>query len=207
VNQYQYLESLVRTSISTTLSRYRCINDESNVYDSKNVDVNKNNNHCAEHDHIMFHDGYITISAGKLRDGCGKLSIDSMFTLRPSINCNVVNAKKSREGSYDSIDNNSNGSSDDRHDNDHPSEFLVDFIHLSRQPIRAKYIQWIVERAGHERRRLPCVNESILLHDTSTTGKLTSIIVLVFSLSLYYIITYLTSFNTDDHGICLCCYH
>ena len=194
VNQYQYLESLIRTSISTTLSRYRPINDESNDHDSKNVDGNQNNNHCncVEHDHIMLHDGYITISAGKLRDGCEKLSIDSMFTLRPSINCNVVNARKSRDdvgnddGSDGSIGNSSNDSSDERHGhdhNDHRSEFLVDFIHLSRQPVRAKYIQWIVERAGHERIRLPCVHESILLHDTSTTGNRMSMIVLVFSIS------------------------
>jgi len=175
--QYQHFESLIRSKISTTLQQYHLDNNEININvdDGDNVDDsnyknqyysnNQFSNYSSElYNYSNYNDGYITLSAGKLKeidvdDDNNQLHIDAMFTARASVNQFVDNIYSCNENDDDDIDGTK----------EH-SEFIVDFVQLSRHPVRAKYIRWIIERRDHELTRRPFVNESILYHYSSTSS-------------------------------------
>jgi len=195
--QYQHFESLIRSKISTTLQQYHLDNNEININvdDGDNVDDsnyknqyysnNQFSNYSSEiYNYSNYNDGYITLSAGKLKeidvdDDNNQLHIDAMFTARSSVNQFVDNIYSCNENDDDDIDGTKDYSYDNyiEYGNDvktkqhtHHSEFIVDFVQLSRHPVRAKYIRWILERRDHELTRRPFVNESILYHYSSTSS-------------------------------------
>jgi len=190
--QYQQFESLIRSKISTTLQQYHLDNNEININvdDGDNVDDSNyknqyySNNQFSNYNYSNYNDGYITLSAGKLKeidvdDDNNQLHIDAMFTARSSVNQFVDNIYSCNENDDDDIDGTKDHSYDNyiEYGNDvktkqhtHHSEFIVDFVQLSRHPVRAKYIRWILERRDHELTRRPFVNESILYHYSSTSS-------------------------------------
>jgi hypothetical protein len=203
IHQYHHFESLIRRKISTTLQQYHLDVNEIHI----NVDVGDDvddsnyktqyyyNNQHSDYSSELFnysnhYDGYITLSTGKLKeidvDDNNQLQIDAMFTASTSVNRFVDNSY-SCNNDDDDTDGAKDNSYDDyiEYENDvntkqhtHHSEFIIDFVQLSRHPVRAKYIRWIMERREHELTRRPFVNESILYHyssTSSTTGDATAI--------------------------------
>ena len=161
--------------------------------DHQMTNYHLNNQYCdyssEQYNYSKYNDGYITLSAGKLNNN-DKLHIDAMFTARTSVNQfvdynddnNSCNDDDDDDDDYDNngTKNNSNDGDNIEYENDihakqhtHHSEFIVDFIPLSRHPVRAKYIRWITERRDHELSRRPFVNESILYHYSSTASSTT----------------------------------
>lgn len=193
-HQHQYFESLIRSKISTTLQQYHLDNNEININVDDGDDVddfnyktqyyynNQHSDYSSEvYNYSNYNDGYITLSAGKLKeidvDDNNQLHIDAMFTARASVNQFVDNSYRCNDD--DDIDGAKDHSYDDyiEYGNDvytkqhtQHSEFIVDFVQLSRHPVRAKYIRWIMERRDHELTRRPFVNESILYHYSSTSS-------------------------------------
>lgn len=194
-HQYHRFESLIRRKISTTLQQYHLDVNEINI----NVDVGDDvddsnyktqyyyNNQHSDYSSELFnynnhYDGYITLSAGKLKeidvDDNNQLQIDAMFTASTSVirfvdnsySCNDDDDTDGAKEHSNDDDNIEYGNDVNTKQHTHHSEFIVNFVQLSRHPVRAKYIRWIMERREHELTRRPFVNESILYHYSSTSS-------------------------------------